>query len=52
MSWLPPKTTQDGVYPEKVNAGRKQANGVMRSIGKAKDPAAIKFTGVAGIFDA
>lgn len=42
VQYLHPK---DGVYPEKVNAGRQQANGVMRTIGSAPDPATVKFTG-------
>lgn len=47
VQYLHPK---DGVYPEKVNAGRQQANTVMRGIGKSLDPSAVKFTGK-GVFD-
>eukprot|EP00798_Chlamydomonas_sp_ICE-L_P007111 gene7111-215_t len=35
----------DGVYPEKVNAGRVGVNQNMRSIGENVDPIATKFTG-------
>ena len=44
----PPPTSnhpQDGVYPEKVNAGRKGANDNMRRIGQNVNPANIKFSG-------
>eukprot|EP00270_Netrium_digitus_P018369 TRINITY_DN696_c0_g1_i2.p1 TRINITY_DN696_c0_g1~~TRINITY_DN696_c0_g1_i2.p1 ORF type:complete len:198 (+),score=34.14 TRINITY_DN696_c0_g1_i2:127-720(+) len=44
VQYLHPK---DGVYPEKVNAGRTGANVNLRSIGKNIDPAAVKFTGKA-----
>ncbi len=37
----------DGVYPEKVNAGRTAVNTVSRNIGKNPDPAKLKFSGVA-----
>ena len=36
---------QDGVYPEKVNAGRQGANGNMRRIGQNPTPAQVKFSG-------
>ena len=42
VQYLHPK---DGVYPEKVNAGRKGENQNMRSIGQNANPATIKFTG-------
>jgi photosystem I subunit 2 len=42
VQYLHPK---DGVYPEKVNAGRKGVGQNLRSIGKNLNPAAIKFTG-------
>ncbi|CAI5500954.1 unnamed protein product [Closterium sp. Naga37s-1] len=42
VQYLHPK---DGVYPEKVNAGRANANVNLRSIGKNVDPAAVKFSG-------
>ena len=45
VQYLHPK---DGVYPEKVNAGRVGANQNLRSIGKNLDPAAVKFTGKSG----
>mmetsp|Transcript_31048 Transcript_31048/g.68917 ORF Transcript_31048/g.68917 Transcript_31048/m.68917 type:complete len:192 (+) Transcript_31048:79-654(+) len=35
----------DGVYPEKVNAGRVGVNQNMRSIGKNVNPIKVKFTG-------
>jgi photosystem I subunit II len=35
----------DGVFPEKVNAGREQTNKVDRSIGANPNPATIKFSG-------
>ena len=35
----------DGVFPEKVNAGRDQINKVDRSIGANPNPATIKFSG-------
>jgi photosystem I subunit 2 len=42
VQYLHPK---DGVYPEKVNAGRTGANENMRRIGQNVNPATIKFTG-------
>ena len=36
----------DGVYPEKVNAGRSAVNSVPRNIGSNPDPAKLKFSGV------
>ncbi|KAF5831045.1 photosystem I reaction center subunit II [Dunaliella salina] len=42
VEYLHPK---DGVYPEKVNAGRVGVNQNMRSIGKNVDPIKVKFTG-------
>lgn len=36
----------DGVYPEKVNAGRKGANQNMRRIGQNQNPINVKFTGM------
>jgi len=41
---------KDGVYPEKVNAGRVGANQNMRSIGKNTNPVNVKFQGK-GTFD-
>ena len=38
VQYLHPK---DGVYPEKVNAGRKQVNGNPRSIGENKNPSQV-----------
>lgn len=35
----------DGVFPEKVNAGRGAVNSVPRSIGQNPQPSAVKFTG-------
>ncbi|MBF2002347.1 MAG: photosystem I reaction center subunit II [Synechococcales cyanobacterium C42_A2020_086] len=35
----------DGVFPEKVNAGRAYNGKVDRSIGQNPDPATVKFTG-------
>jgi photosystem I subunit II len=35
----------DGVFPEKVNAGREAVNSVARNIGSNPDPSKIKFTG-------
>lgn len=35
----------DGVFPEKVNAGREKANHNPRSIGENVDPAKVKFSG-------
>lgn len=42
VQYLHPK---DGVYPEKVNAGRKGANDNMRRIGQNVEPITVKFTG-------
>lgn len=42
VQYLHPK---DGVYPEKVNAGREGVGQNMRSIGKNKSPIEVKFTG-------
>lgn len=42
VQYLHPK---DGVYPEKVNAGRKGVGVNLRSIGKNKNPVEVKFTG-------
>eukprot|EP00244_Chara_vulgaris_P008643 TRINITY_DN345_c0_g1_i3.p1 TRINITY_DN345_c0_g1~~TRINITY_DN345_c0_g1_i3.p1 ORF type:complete len:238 (-),score=39.09 TRINITY_DN345_c0_g1_i3:291-944(-) len=42
VQYLHPK---DGVYPEKVNAGREGANQNFRSIGKNVNPSVVKFTG-------
>lgn len=36
---------QDGVFPEKVNAGRPYVNKVDRSIGENPSPIQVKFTG-------
>jgi photosystem I subunit 2 len=35
----------DGVFPEKVNAGRAQVNTVARNIGSNPEPAKLKFSG-------
>jgi photosystem I subunit II len=35
----------DGVFPEKVNAGRDSKNAIARNIGSNPEPAAVKFTG-------
>jgi photosystem I subunit II len=35
----------DGVFPEKVNAGRESKNAIARNIGSNPEPAAVKFTG-------
>jgi photosystem I subunit 2 len=43
VQYLHPK---DGVFPEKVNAGRTAVNIRDFSIGKNPDPASIKFSGV------
>nr|6IGZ_D Chain D, PsaD [Bryopsis corticulans] len=48
VQYLHPK---DGVYPEKVNAGREGANQNMRSIGENVNPIKVKFTGKIGPFD-
>ncbi|MBD2136101.1 photosystem I reaction center subunit II [Anabaena sp. FACHB-1237] len=37
----------DGVFPEKVNAGRQMVRHVPRSIGKNPSPAQVKFSGKA-----
>merc|ERR1711904_123037 len=42
VQYLHPK---DGVYPEKVNAGRVQSNGNDRRIGQNVDPVNVKFVG-------
>ncbi|KAK9059341.1 hypothetical protein SSX86_021961 [Deinandra increscens subsp. villosa] len=42
VQYLHPK---DGVYPEKVNAGREGVGQNMRSIGKNVSPIEVKFTG-------
>jgi photosystem I subunit II len=34
----------DGVFPEKVNAGREKQNANARNIGSNPEPAAVKFT--------
>jgi len=47
VQYLHPK---DGVYPEKVNAGRVGVNQNMRSIGKNTNPVNVKFQGQ-GTFD-
>jgi photosystem I subunit 2 len=41
VQYLHPK---DGVFPEKVNAGRVGVGNVSHSIGKNLNPAQIKFT--------
>merc|ERR1712056_162884 len=48
VQYLHPK---DGVYLEKVNAGRVQANGNMRRIGQNVNPVKVKFTGSLGPFE-
>jgi len=48
VQYLHPK---DGIYPEKVGAGRTGVNTNMRSIGKNPNPAAIKFGGKLGTFE-
>lgn len=35
----------DGVFPEKVNAGRESVNAVPRNIGSNPSPATVKFSG-------
>jgi len=45
VQYLHPK---DGVYPEKVNAGRKGENLNARTIGSNANPADLKFTGKTG----
>eukprot|EP01024_Parvocaulis_polyphysoides_P006863 TRINITY_DN119_c0_g2_i1.p2 TRINITY_DN119_c0_g2~~TRINITY_DN119_c0_g2_i1.p2 ORF type:complete len:190 (-),score=35.93 TRINITY_DN119_c0_g2_i1:220-789(-) len=42
VQYLHPK---DGVYPEKVNAGREGVNVNMRTIGENKQPINVKFSG-------
>lgn len=42
VQYLHPK---DGVYPEKVNAGRQAVNANQGSIGKNPNPVQIKFSG-------
>lgn len=37
----------DGVFPEKVNAGREQVRFVPRSIGENPNPSQVKFSGTA-----
>jgi len=49
VQYLHPK---DGVYPEKVNAGREAVGANDRSIGKNPQPVSIKFTGKLGTYDA
>ena len=44
VQYLHPK---DGVFPEKVNAGRQGVNNVNHSIGKNENPVNKKFTGQA-----
>lgn len=41
---------KDGVYPEKVNPGRKEVNAVFRRIGSNTNPAKVKFTGKVGLW--
>lgn len=41
IQYLHPK---DGVFPEKVNQGRKAINTISRSIGQNPNPAVVKFT--------
>merc|ERR1719373_1184180 len=48
VEYLHPK---DGVYPEKVNAGRQQSNCNDRRIGQNVNPINVKFTGSLGPFD-
>lgn len=36
---------KDGVFPEKVNAGREAQNSVARNIGSNPEPAKVKFSG-------
>uniref|UniRef100_B8HXL2 Photosystem I reaction center subunit II n=1 Tax=Cyanothece sp. (strain PCC 7425 / ATCC 29141) TaxID=395961 RepID=B8HXL2_CYAP4 len=36
---------KDGVFPEKVNAGREAVNSVPRAIGENPNPSQIKFSG-------
>jgi photosystem I subunit 2 len=44
IEYLHPK---DGVFPEKVNAGRVAVNSVSRNIGSNPEPAKLKFSGTA-----
>nr|YP_009237784.1 photosystem I reaction center subunit II [Gracilariopsis lemaneiformis]YP_009294610.1 photosystem I subunit II [Gracilariopsis chorda]AJO68451.1 photosystem I subunit II [Gracilariopsis lemaneiformis]AML79847.1 photosystem I reaction center subunit II [Gracilariopsis lemaneiformis]AOM66870.1 photosystem I subunit II [Gracilariopsis chorda]UAD88869.1 photosystem I reaction center subunit II [Gracilariopsis chorda] len=44
VQYLHPK---DGVFPEKVNAGRSSVGNISHSIGKNKNPVNEKFTGKA-----
>eukprot|EP00210_Caulerpa_lentillifera_P006102 g5830.t1 len=48
VQYLHPK---DGVYPEKVNEGRENANFNARRIGENSDPVSVKFTGKLGGFE-
>jgi len=48
VQYLHPK---DGVYPEKVNAGRVAKNNNLRRIGQNKEPAAVKYTAGMGGFN-
>lgn len=48
IQYLHPK---DGVYPEKVNAGREGSNVNLRRIGQNVNPSKVKFTGKLGTFD-
>lgn len=48
VQYLHPK---DGVYPEKVNAGRSAVNTKDRRIGENAQPVNVKFTGKLGPFD-
>lgn len=48
VQYLHPK---DGVYPEKVNAGRAKENHNSRRIGDNVDPVKVKFTGSLGPFE-
>jgi photosystem I subunit 2 len=43
--FIPLAVPQDGVYPEKVNAGRSGDNTNMRRIGQNTNPSKIKFSG-------
>jgi len=42
VQYLHPK---DGVFPEKLNAGRLGVGNIMHSIGKNAQPVNVKFTG-------
>lgn len=48
VQYLHPK---DGVYPERVNAGRQAVNANKGSIGKNPNPVQIKFSGKLGTYD-